>query len=851
MNYESGDVDLTNCDREPIHLLGKIQGFGALIAVNSDWLVVHHSENLASILNADFAVEIGAPLRESIGNRALDTLKAAAAKLQDDFQVERIFGLDLTGEGHEFDIAVHCSGKLLVFEFEPHDAQGFTSHLGTLRPLMAELERCETAETLCDKAAVKMKQLLGFDRVMVYRFHPDLSGEVMSEAREDHLESFHGLRYPKTDIPAQARELYKRNLFRIISDVNDPGVPVTPATNFNGEPLDLSLSTLRAVSPIHIEYLKNMGVGASLSISIIIRGELWGMFACHHYGPRNLAYSLRTVAELFSQLFSLMLDRKLADLSSEMSDAARAIQDRLMTRLASGGVLADDLAVIEEVIGDVVPHDGSSAFIDGIYRARGKAPTEAEFLALVGALNSAEPGQVIATTNLAERIEQARGFADRAAGALVIPVSRRPRDYLVLWRQPLSKTVTWAGNPEKPVEYGPNGARLTPRKSFEQWQQTVEGTCSDWKPAERRVAEGLRVTLLEVILKLTDQAMEEREKAQQQQELLIAELNHRVRNILNLIRSLISHSSKEAIDVPAFSRLIGGRISALAAAHDHITRENWSAASLKELITTEAGAYLTGKEDRVGIEGADQMIAPEAYTILALVIHEMMTNSAKYGALCDRSGSLTITLQRRRDGDLEIRWRESGGPPVKPPSRRGFGSTIIERSIPHELKGEAKLNYKLSGLEAMFVIPGRYLVGEEKIEIATADTPATNVVASRAETGPGTLRHVLVVEDSMIIALDAEDTLKEIGVAKVSLAASVSEALDILEADRPDLALLDYNLGTESSEPVARRLNEIGVPFIFATGYGEVLDDLGAAVVLKKPYSSADIGSALEVVCAG
>lgn len=585
-----------------------------------------------------------------------------------------------------------------------------------------------------------------------------------------------------------------------------------------------------------------MGVDASLSISIIVRGKLWGLFACHHYSPRVLPYSLRTVAELFSQLFSLLLDRVVTDLGSRLSARGREFHDKLMARLAGGTALIDSLPTLDSVIGDVVPHDGSSIYVDGVYRFRGAAPNEEQFLAMIPSFNSGATSRVFASNELAARIPEAQDFADTVVGAMVIPVSRRPHDYFVLWRRELPQVVTWAGNPEKPVEYGPNGARLTPRRSFAAWQQSVTGRSADWTDEEFQIAESLRITLLEVILRLTDQAMQERARAQEQQELLIAELNHRVRNILNLIRSLISQTRHEATDIASFSALIGGRIGALATAHDHITKGNWSPASLKELLRDEGRAYLAGKDDRVLVKGSDVLIAPEAFTVIALVLHEMMTNSVKYGALCDSSGSITIELSRTLENDLSISWVERGGPPVQAPERRGFGSTIIERSIPHELRGAAEVHYRLAGLEALFVIPGRF-VRAAPVEVSSEDTPTAPNTAPTGKIA-SMPKHVLVVEDSMIIAMDTEDSLRSLGVETVTTAASVAGAINSIEKDTPELAILDYNLGTETSDPVASVLKARGIPFVLASGYGELsegLEERGAFALLKKPYGKAEL----------
>lgn len=845
-------VDLTNCDREPIHKLGYVQPFGALVALTSDWIVAHRSANLEEVLQLDDKIEIGSGIAPRLSGEAFSIIRERLDAAAATGEVERIFGISLFDDQRQFDLAVHRSGRMAVLEIERHDRGSIPQHTGMLRPIMARLRDCRTVDELCREAARHMKRLLGFDRVMVYRFHPDLSGEVIAEQREPELEAFLGLRYPKTDIPKQARALYLKNLFRIISDVNAEPVPVEPETDLEGEPLDLSMSVLRAVSPIHIEYLQNMGVEASLSISIVVRGKLWGLFACHHYSPRVLSYSLRTVAELFSQLFSLQLEIALANAGNLLAERGRELHDRLMARLAGSHSLAENLATLGEVIGDVIPHDGSSAYIEEVYKSRGLAPDETEFAAIVPALNTGSTSKILHSVSLADLIPKASDFAEKVVGALVIPVSRRPRDYVVLWRKELPQVVTWAGNPEKPVEYGPHGSRLTPRKSFEAWQESVKGQSSPWTEEELAVAEGLRVTLLEVVLRVTDEAMQERTRAQQQQELLIAELNHRVRNILTLIRGLVGQSKAGATDVESFADVVGGRVRALALAHDNITRQRWNASSFHDLVRNEAEAYLTGKEDRVQLEGPDAMVAPEAYTVLALVIHEMMTNSAKYGSLCDQTGRLKIATEVGEKNELRITWRETGGPPVQAPSRKGFGSTIIERSIPYDLNGEAEVRYRLNGVEADFLIPGRFVEKTMERDVTAPSPSAPDKGEHRS--APETIRTVLLLEDNMLIALDAEDALNQAGIRKVLIASNTEAALAQIEREKPDFALLDFNLGDETSERVADALAEAGIPFCYATGYGEAMESLAVRPpcgVLKKPYSQDEIVEMLTKAAEG
>ena len=358
-----------------------------------------------------------------------------------------------------------------------------------------------------------------------------------------------------------------------------------------------------------------------------------------------------------------------------------------------------------------------------------------------------------------------------------------------------------------------------------------------------------RLRLLEVVLRLSDSADAERQSAHEKQELLIAELNHRVRNILGLVRSLISQTSTTDLTTEEFAKVLDSRIHALARAHDQITKDNWSPAPLKRLIRMEAAGYLLEKSDRVQVSGDDIMLTPTAYSNIALVVHELMTNSAKYGALADRSGVVEIGLSRRDDGSLDIRWQERGGPAVKEPTRRGFGTTIIERSVPFELQGQAQIDYPEDGVTASFWIPSPHVRDGMPADEAEEDKSATTIAVG---TGPMP-SHVLLVEDNLIIAMDAEDILRGMGIERISVCGSVSRAQSLLDDGDVDFAVLDVNLGSERSIPVAERLLEEGIPFIFASGYGEksnLPEPLRTVPVLAKPYDSDGMRKAMSIALA-
>jgi two-component sensor histidine kinase/CheY-like chemotaxis protein len=387
---------------------------------------------------------------------------------------------------------------------------------------------------------------------------------------------------------------------------------------------------------------------------------------------------------------------------------------------------------------------------------------------------------------------------------------------------------------------GPHGPRLTPRKSFEAWQEVVRGQSAPWTAADLRIAEGLRVTLLEVILQLADLAARERRTAQERQELMIAELNHRVRNILSLVRGLVNQSRGTAETVEEFASVLGGRIQALARAHDQITSLNWAPAALRSLVESEAGAYLGSRAGRVNLGGPDIALDPKAFATLALVVHEMMTNSAKYGALADSTGQVDVSWRLDSNSSLVIEWKESGGPPVQPPNRRGFGTTIIERSIPFDLNGDADLRFDLLGVQARFVIPANYVQ-----LVASTRGPDKEAPPQQRPRLSGT---ALIVEDNLIIAMSAEVILLELGARHIETAASVAEAMRAIERVKPDFALLDLNLGSENSIAIGRKLSQLKAPFIFATGYGErapIPSELSHAPVIQKPYTRDVIETAL------
>ena len=362
------------------------------------------------------------------------------------------------------------------------------------------------------------------------------------------------------------------------------------------------------------------------------------------------------------------------------------------------------------------------------------------------------------------------------------------------------------------------------------------------------------MTLIEVVLRLADEASAERQQASARQELLIAELNHRVRNILGVIRGLIRQAQPTEQADREFVKVVDGRIHALARAHNQITDDHWGPAPLQAVIDAEAAAFLSGK-NRVVVEGEPVLLNPQAYSTMALLIHELVTNSTKYGCLSVPEGQAKVSWRREPDGDLVLQWLEAGGPPVEKPKRKGFGTTIIDRSVPYDLGGSSEIRFDRDGVKASFRIPARHVSDPKPGNNPSIRFPRPAV--GHPQPVPQNLlagQNVLLVEDSLIIALDAEDILTRLGAASVATTATIEAACDVIDARRPTIAMLDINLGDRNSFPVAHRLIDLGIPFVFATGYGEQATlpmEHRGRIVIQKPYTLEIVARAMNALLGG
>jgi two-component sensor histidine kinase/CheY-like chemotaxis protein len=337
---------------------------------------------------------------------------------------------------------------------------------------------------------------------------------------------------------------------------------------------------------------------------------------------------------------------------------------------------------------------------------------------------------------------------------------------------------------------------------------------------------------------------DERSKADVRQRMLNEELNHRVKNILSLIGALVAHPTAENQTLNSYVATLKGRIQALSLAHDQVVRGD-GGGRFSTLLEAELSPYRTSA-DVIELNGPSLLLDARAYSVLALVLHELATNAAKYGALSRAGGKLAVSWQVDVSGACDITWRESGGPTVRPPSRSGFGSVLIERSIPFDLGGTSTLEYRPEGLQGYFKIPAKHLT---QVETVDAVAPMAPPAAPHVSGSDLVKSCVLILEDQLVIAVGLEQILADALVEDVITASSEAETMKLLASRRPDVAVLDINLGTGTSIAVAEELTRKNIPFLFATGYGDSISipaHLKHVPVVRKPYDALTILSNLE-----
>ena len=464
-----GTANLTNCERELIHLAGSIQPHGILLVLEEpSFTILQLSENVSALLDR--------PIPELLGARLQDVSPALADALGGVLERETLdrpapirSTLGGSGESIAMEGMVHrIPQQGLVVELEREDDFDFDfeSLPRRLQTIIAQITASTSIEALCDLIAREIKDLIRYDRVMIYRFDPDGHGEVVAEARESQLESYLGLHYPSSDIPQRARELYLRNRVRVLTDSRYVAVPLAPRLSpLTGTDVDMSMSYLRSLSPLHLEYLQNMGVTGTLVASLVKDGGLWGLVACHHYSPRRLPYQARAACELLSEVFSTRLAALDANAVAQSVLLVPQMEKQMIETASATGDWHQALFGTLRRLMPALNASGGALLYEGQTLTTGVVPGSEDLNRLAAWIAEESSGQLFHSAAL-NRLNPGFGrITGIASGVLALRITPTRLDYMLWFRKEQRQTVRWGGDPSKAIE-GTDPNHLSPRRSF-------------------------------------------------------------------------------------------------------------------------------------------------------------------------------------------------------------------------------------------------------------------------------------------------------------------------------------------------------------------------------------------------
>ncbi|MBP6851736.1 MAG: GAF domain-containing protein [Rhodoferax sp.] len=503
-----GQADLTNCERELIHLAGSIQPHGMFLAVEErTFRIVQASANAPALVQLDAQALLGQGVA-SLGGDLETTLRQLAQNTSLGSPVPLRCTLQANGQLRAFEGTVHrVEGGVLLVEVEPLlapdrislEGAQLLSHVDTSVQLFSA---ASTLGVLADAVVRHFRDLVGYDRVMVYRFDPDGHGKIIAEARDPRLDSLLGHHYPATDIPQRARELYVRTRLRVLVDVHYEAAALVPRRlPGSNDELDMSLCHLRSMSPLHLQYLKNMGVTATLVVSLVREGRLWGLIACHHYSPRNLTFAVRTAAELLAEVISTRIAAIENYAHAQVAIQVRRLEQRLIEATSTEGDWRLALFRNPHTLLKPVEATGAALFFEGEIQTSGEVPSTPELRALLQWVHGQEHDGMFNCSAVARANPSLESLTPTASGVLAVRLSSASPDYLMWFRKEQLLTVTWAGDPTKPV-VGNDPLELSPRRSFAAWSEIVRGTALPWTGGEIALAGAFGGSLVDIILQV-------------------------------------------------------------------------------------------------------------------------------------------------------------------------------------------------------------------------------------------------------------------------------------------------------------------------------------------------------------
>jgi len=712
-------TDLRLCDQEPIHLPGSIQPHGMMLVADRGALRVSHAagnvEGRLGLVSWE-GKALAALLGEALSARIRALLQPGASGGFPGASGGFIDQLH-TAKGELLDVSAHPSGASVLIEFEPASKAPMPASLASLvldelDAAAAGFEQAATLQALCDRAAIEFRRVTGFDRVLVYQFMDAAAGRVLAEARRDGQRSFSNHYFPASNIPRQARALYVRNLTRVIPCISYQPAPLRPGWTAP-EPLDMSDSSLRSVSPIHLDYMKNMGVGASASVSIVKDGVLWGLVACHNEAPRLMGFDVRVTCRALAGALARQIKAKDEAESYRQRLQLRIFEDEIAHTLSMGSSL--DAAVQGHLgeVGRMLGADGVAVLRGGGLTMDGVCPSEAEVRGLADWVLARNDEAAFSTDRLAETYLPAAQFHERGSGLLALTISKA-EPWLLLWfRVEQVEIINWAGNRYRPAS--PDPAEAPPRASFDIWQNSTHGRARRWTAPEVEGATRLRTALLDAqqtrrmydLNRQLTETLRDKDILLEQKEFLMGEVNHRVQNSLQLVSSFLALQAR-ASDSPELHDALEEarrRLSAVGLVHRRLYGGTQVqvidiARYIEELCADAVASMGQEWKDVLSLDLAPLTVSAARAVTLGLVLTELIINVNKH-AYAGEAGPVEIRLVEEGD-NLRLSIADQGK--GRPAAGSGYGTRIMNALVA-QLGGKLDYEDNRPGLRAMLTAP--------------------------------------------------------------------------------------------------------------------------------------------------
>ncbi|WP_249201401.1 histidine kinase dimerization/phosphoacceptor domain -containing protein [Gluconobacter sphaericus] len=696
---------MTSCDREPIHRPDAIQPYGLLLVADSKSL---------KIIGGAGDIE-GRLALNWLGHPLADVLKIPESRLHDE---ERSSLSDLRVAGlkdETFSILHHVQDTRLLIELEPVEAHNLLTWdiFDEIDSTADRLERCPDTTSVCRQGAAIFRRLTGFDRVLVYRFMEDGSGRVVGESRNDAFPSLMNHHFPASDIPTQARALYLRNRIRVIPDITYEAAPIRPPeAGLTG--LDLSDVQLRSVSPIHLQYMANMGTRASASVSLVVDGVLWGLIACHNSTPRCLSEDIRAPCRTLAGVMSRQLRNTEELITHQERLRLRNAMEFITSHFDVHHPIENNLRSFMGELQSLFPCNGFAVISDQTITGTGVLPDADNLHRLHDWLRLGTNGGLFVSSMLGKDYPPAVEWPERSAGLLAITLPFRTPTCLIWSRVEIIQTIEWAGNPHKDTAEGND--ILRPRASFKTWEQTIRGHSTRWTSEQKQAARRLRRVLiahsqtqqLRELNATLAATLEERESLLHQKDFLIREVNHRVQNSLQMVASFLKLQARSAPNEETTTALTEAqhRIAAIGLVHRRLYRDKhfgivdlcrYLEELMEELCLSLGGDW----QKQLHLSLFPIMISADRAINIGLVLTELVINASKY-AYDGQAGPLYVGLTQTSNS-LVLTVSDQGEctPQLK---GTGFGTRMMN-AVVSSLSGTLTYTTLTPGLKAVMTLP--------------------------------------------------------------------------------------------------------------------------------------------------